>query len=166
VLYDARDAWKEPQLLATNKIPVVYSHVFTLPPSDSEGYDVQYRAPALLQKAGVSVSFGVGLDSMDAALTKNLPYSAAQAVAFGLPREEALKGITLYPAQIAGVDTKLGSIATGKDATFFSSDGDILDIRSHVTHVWIGGKEVSLDNKHLRLYERYRQRPRTTAAQR
>ena len=166
VLYDGRDAWKEAALLATNKVPVVYSHVFTLPPSDSEGYDIQFRAPVLLHEAGVAVTFGVGLGSMDAALTKNLPYSAAQAVAFGLSREEAIKGITLYPAQIAGVADRLGSITVGKDATFFSSDGDILDIRSHVMHVWIGGKEVSLDNKHIRLYERYRQRPRTTASRR
>ncbi len=78
-------------------------------------------------------------------LTKNLAYDAAQAVAFGLPEAEALKGLTLYPAQIAGVADRLGSIEAGKEATLFAVDGDILDIRSHVKHLWIAGKEVSLE---------------------
>lgn len=92
---------------------------------------------------------------------KNLPYTAAQAVAFGLPAEEAVKAITLYPAQIAGVAERLGSIEAGKDATVFAADGDILDIRSNVKRMWIAGKEVSLENRHTRLYEKYRHRPRT-----
>jgi len=100
---------------------------------------------------------------MDAALTKNLPYAAAQAVAFGMPEGEALKGITLYPAQLAGVADKLGSIEAGKEATLFAADGDILDIRAHVKHMWVAGKEVSLENRHLRFYEKYKSRPRDAA---
>ena len=92
---------------------------------------------------------------------KNMPYAAAQAVAFGLPADEALKGITLYPAQIAGVAARLGSIETGKDATLFVTDGDILDVRSNVKRMWIGGKEVSLETRHTRLYEKYMNRPKT-----
>ena len=159
VLADARDAWMEAELLAEKKVPVIYSHVFTLPPQDSEGYDVQYRAPAVMQKAGVQVVFGNGLSTMDAALTKNLPYLAAQAVAFGFPASEALKGITLYPAQIAKVADRLGSIEPGKDATLFTADGDILDIRSHVTRMWVAGKDVTLESRHTRLYKKYRERP-------
>jgi imidazolonepropionase-like amidohydrolase len=102
----------------------------------------------------------MGLSSYRASLVKNLPYEAAQAVAFGLPADEGLKSITLYPAQIAGVADRLGSIEAGKDATVFVSDGDILDIRSNVKRMWIAGKEVSLDNRHKRLYEKYRNRPK------
>jgi imidazolonepropionase-like amidohydrolase len=97
---------------------------------------------------------------MDAALTKNLPYSAAQAVAFGLPEAEALKGLTIYPAQLAGVADRLGSIERGKEATLFASDGSILDARARVTRLWVAGKEVSLENRHTRLYEKYKARPR------
>jgi imidazolonepropionase-like amidohydrolase len=165
VIADGRDAWKEADLLAEKKVPVIYSHVFTLPPQDSEGYDVQFRAPAVLQKAGVQVLFGNGLSTMDAALTKNLPYLAAQAVAFGFPRDEAVKGITLYPAQLSGVANRLGSIETGKDATLFAADGDVLDIRSHVTRMWVAGKAVSLESKHTRLYKKYRERPAANAAE-
>jgi imidazolonepropionase-like amidohydrolase len=94
-------------------------------------------------------------------LVKNLPYTAAQAVAFGLPADEALKALTLYPAQLAGVADRLGSIEAGKDATFFVTDGDVLDIRSNVKRMWIGGKEISLESRHTRLYEKYRNRPKS-----
>jgi imidazolonepropionase-like amidohydrolase len=92
---------------------------------------------------------------------KNLPYEAAQAAAFGLPADEALKTITLYPAQIAGVADRLGSIEAGKDATIVVTDGDLLDIRSNVKRMWIAGKEVSLESRHTRLYEKYKGRPKT-----
>jgi imidazolonepropionase-like amidohydrolase len=81
-------------------------------------------------------------------------------VAFGLPAEQALRGLTLYPAEILGVADRLGSIEPGKEATLFVSDGDILDIRSQVNRMWMAGREVSLDSRHTRLYERYRSRPR------
>jgi imidazolonepropionase-like amidohydrolase len=159
ILAGGRDAAKTTDLLSSNSIPVVYSHTFTLPSRDTDSYDVQFKTPKLLYDARVRVIFGNGLDSMDAALTKNLPYSASQAVAFGLPEAEALKGLTLYPAQVAGVADRLGSIEPGKDATLFAADGDILDIRSHVTHLWVAGKEVSLESRHTRLYEKYKNRP-------
>ena len=114
----------------------------------------------MLHKAGVKVVFSEGLGGEGAATVRNLPYSAAQAVAFGLPEEEALKGITLYPAQVLGVADRLGSIEVGKEATIFAAAGDILDIRSNVKRMWIAGKEVSLETRHTRLYEKYKNRPR------
>ena len=158
VLAGARDAWQVADLLATNGIPVIYGQMFALPVRDVDGYDAHYRAPAILQKAGVKVAFAVSLSPHS--LVKNLPYDAAQAVAFGLPVEEALKGITLYPAQIAGVADRLGSIEAGKDATLVVTDGDILDIRANVRRIWIAGQEVSLESRHTRLYEKYKSRPK------
>ena len=154
----ARDAWKAAELLATNEIPVIYDNVFTQPTRDSDAYDVQFAAPEVLRKAGVKVVFATGTAS--GSLVKNLPYHAAQAVAFGFPAGEALKGITLYPAQLAGVADRLGSIEAGKEATLFAADGDILDIRANVKRMWIAGKEVSLESRHTRLYEKYKSRPR------
>src|SRR6185436_14270385 len=98
--------------------------------------------------------------SRDGSLAKNLPYEAAQAAAYGLPADEALKAITLYPAQIAGVADRLGSIEPGKEGTLFAADGDILDIRANVKRMWIAGKEVSLESRHTRLYEKYKNRPK------
>ncbi|MEK7781380.1 MAG: amidohydrolase family protein, partial [Verrucomicrobiota bacterium] len=143
-------------LLATNNVPVIFNHVFTQPQRETDGYTVNFSAPAVLTKAGVKVTISGGGGS----LVKNMPYTAAQAVAFGLAADEALKAITLYPAQMAGVAERLGSIEVGKDATLFVADGDILDVRSNVKRMWIGGKEVSLENRHTRLFEKYKNRPK------
>ncbi len=160
ILADGRDAWMLAELLATSHIPVVYAHTYTQPTRDTEPYDVHFTAPEVLHRAGVEVTFTIGLSPMAAANARNLPYAAAQAVAFGLPEAEALKGMTLYPARLAGVAHRLGSIEPGKDATLFAANGNIFDIRSNVTHLWLDGKEVSLGNRHTRLYEKYRNRPK------
>lgn len=160
-LVGGRDAWMAADLLASNKIAVVYTHTFTQPTRETESYDVHFGAPEKLRRAGVTVAFSVGTGSFDAAQARNLPYAAAQAVAFGLPEAEALKGLTIYPAQLAGMADQLGSISPGKVATLFSADGNILDIRSKVKHLWIAGRDVSLANRHTRLYEKYQHRPRS-----
>ncbi|HZV35980.1 MAG TPA: amidohydrolase family protein [Verrucomicrobiae bacterium] len=160
IIVGGRDARLCAGLLATNKIPVVYESTFEQPNRDFDSYDINFKAPEVLREAGVQVSFSMGPSSFNAPLAKNLPYLASQCVAFGLPESEALKGLTLYPAQILGVDKRLGSIEPGKEATLFACDGDILDIRANVQHVWIAGKEVSLETRHTRLYEKYKNRPR------
>ena len=160
ILAGGRDAWMAADLLAAKRIPVIYGHTFTQPVRDTASYDVQFRAPDILHRAGVQVTFSLGSDSFNAPLIRNLPYSAAQAVAFGLPEAEALKGLTLYPAQLASMADRLGSIEPGKEATFFAADGDILDIRANVKRMWIAGKEISLESRHTRLYEKYKNRPR------
>jgi len=159
ILAGARDAGEVAALLAENKVPVIFDSVFAQPAHDYLPYDVYFKAPADLAKAGVKVIFSVGLGGYTPAMARNVPYATAQAVAFGLPSEEALKGLTLYPAQILGVENRLGSIETGKEATFFLANGDILDIRSNVVRLWIAGREVSLESRHTRLYDKYRQRP-------
>jgi len=161
ILADGLDAWRVAELLASNNVPVIFSRVFTQPSRETDGYAVNFSAPSILNKAGVKITFSGGGDpGGNGSLVKNLPYMAAQAVAFGLPADEGLKAVTLYPAQIAGVADRLGSIEIGKDATLFVTDGDVLDIRTNVKRMWIGGKEVSLDSRHTRLYEKYRNRPR------
>lgn len=156
ILADGLHAWRVTDLLVSNNVPVIFSHTYSLPQRADDDYDAQFRAAGILNKAGVKLAFSGG----GGALVKNLPYTAAQAVAFGLPADEAVKAITLYPAQLAGVSERLGSIEIGKDATFFVTDGDVLDIRTNVKRMWIGGKEVSLENRHTRLYEKYRGRPK------
>ncbi len=70
-----------------------------------------------------------------------------------------MKGLTLYPAQVLGVDKHLGSLDADKEATFFATDGNLLDLRSNVKRMWIAGREVPLDSRHTRLYEKYKARP-------
>lgn len=155
ILAGGLDAWRVADLLATNHVPVIFSHVYTQPQRETDGYAANFSAAGVLSRAGVKVVFS----GSGGSLVKNLPYTAAQAVAFGLPADEAVKALTLYPAQLAGVADRMGSIEVGKDATFFVTDGDVLDIRSTVKQMWIGGKAVSLESRHTRLYEKYRNRP-------
>ncbi len=160
LLAGGRDAAMVAGLLASNNVPVIFEDIFAMPTRDTESYDVHFRAPEVLRQAGVKVVFSVGLDPFGAPMARNLPYLASQAVAFGLPEQEALKGLTLYPAQLMGVADRLGSIEAGKEATFFISDGNVFDLRANVKRMWIAGKEVSLETRHTRLYERYRNRPK------
>jgi imidazolonepropionase-like amidohydrolase len=159
ILAGGHDAALAASLLATNKIPVIYESVFAEARPDHASYDANFKAPELLREAGVTVVFSGGSRAFMAPMSKNLPYEAAQAVAFGFPESEALKALTLYPAQLLGVADRLGSVEPGKEATLFAADGDIFDIRANVKQMWIAGRPVSLESRHTRLYEKYKNRP-------
>ncbi len=158
-----RDAWRVADELAAKKVPVIFESTFDQPARDSDAYDTQFKGAATLHKAGVKVLFSEGSGASAASFARNVPYAAAQAVAFGLPEAEALKGLTLYPAQVLGLEKRLGSLDAEKEATFFASDGNILDLRSNVKRMWIAGREVPLDSRHTRLYEKYKGRPTPAA---
>jgi imidazolonepropionase-like amidohydrolase len=93
-------------------------------------------------------------------MVRNLPYHAGTAAAYGLPADEALKAITLYPAQIFGVADRLGSLEAGKDATLFVSTGDPLETPSRVTMAFVGGRRIDLNNRQQRLWEKYTEKYR------
>ncbi|MBI1842986.1 MAG: amidohydrolase family protein [Verrucomicrobia bacterium] len=159
IISGGRDASLAASLLASNQVSVIFEHVFTRSLRDTEPYDHLYHAPAALQQAGVTIALSAGTGEMSETEIRNLPYHAAQAVAYGMRREDALKTITLNPAKMFGVADRLGSIEKGKEATLIATDGDLLDIRSHVTRMWIAGQPSSLETRHTRLYEKYRRRP-------
>jgi imidazolonepropionase-like amidohydrolase len=159
VIVGGRDAWRLADRLAAARVPVIYEETLSMPRRTWEPYDAAYTVPQKLQAAGVPFCISTGAG--DASNLRNLPYEAAMAAAFGLPKEEALKAVTLYPAQILGVADRLGSIEPGKDATLIVTDGDPLEIESHVKMAWISGDPVDLSSRHTRLYDKYRNRPRT-----
>lgn len=154
ILTGAPDAWKEAELLKKKNIPVILGATLNLPQREDDPYDRAYTTPAGLHKAGVKFA----ISSERASFARNLPYQAAMAVAFGLPSEEALKSVTLHPAQILGVN-ELGSIEVGKIANLIVTDGDPLETRTQVKHLIINGRIASTDNKHKQLYEKYLARP-------
>ena len=159
IIAGGRDAWREAAYLAEHHIPVAYEHVFTQPVRDTDAYDVHYSAAAVLNKAGVLVAFSEGTGQFGASQIRNIPYSAAQARAFGLPYDEAVRGLTLNAARMLGVSDRLGSIEAGKEASLFVADRDVLDLKATVTRMWIRGREIDLSSRHTRLYEKYRKRP-------
>lgn len=140
--------------LKEKNVPVVLGGVLELPNSEDAPYDQPFARAAELHKAGVRFAFSTG----DAANVRLLPYHAGMAAAFGLPKEEALKGVTIYPAQIFGVDKLIGSIEAGKLANLVITDGDILEFRTKVKQMFINGRPVDLSNKHTRLYEKFKDR--------
>jgi imidazolonepropionase-like amidohydrolase len=157
VIAGGQDAWKVADLLAKKKIPVLYAAVHELPRTNEDPYDVPFTSPEILRRAGVPVAIASG----GSADVRNLPYRAAMAAAYGLEREDALKSITLWPAQILGISDKVGSIETGKLANLIVARGDPLDIRTEIRHVFVEGREVPPDNRNLQMYEEFA--PRTPA---
>jgi imidazolonepropionase-like amidohydrolase len=141
------------EFLADNNIPVVVQRVHSLPDRADMDVDLPYRLPVELTKAGVKVALShTGM----LALARNLPFYAGTAAAYGLSKEEALKLITINPAEILGVGDKTGSLVEGKEATLFVSQGDALDFRTNkLSLAYIQGKEIILDNKQEALFERY-----------
>jgi imidazolonepropionase-like amidohydrolase len=132
------------------KVPVIVGPIYE-EPKPEERYDAVYRLPAQLYKRGVKIAFA----SVDAHNVRNLPYQAGYAVAFGLPYDEALKAITLNPAEIWGVADQLGSLDVGKTANLVVANGDPLDVTTDVKQVFIAGEEIPMTSRQTRLRDQY-----------
>jgi imidazolonepropionase-like amidohydrolase len=154
ILSGGTDAWKLAGELKKRDIPVILGPTMTLPNDANDPFDAPYACGAKLHEAGVRFCIRSG----GMANTRNLPYEAAMAVSYGLPPEEGLKAVTLYPAQILGIADQLGSIETGKRANLVLTNGDILQASTQVLALFIDGKPLEPTSKHTRLYERYRER--------
>ncbi|UCH11354.1 MAG: amidohydrolase family protein [Fidelibacterota bacterium] len=161
VLVGGTDAWLVPDILKEHGIPVMAGTPNAVPTRRWEAYDARYALPLKLYEAGISFCLTPkGGNSEDADVLRNLPFEAGAAVAFGLPREEAVKAITLNVARILGIDHRVGSLDPGKDATLLVVEGDPLEITSRLERLYIQGRQVDLSNKHTALYEKYRERYR------
>jgi imidazolonepropionase-like amidohydrolase len=136
--------------VAATGLPVIVGPIYEQP-KESERYDAVFSMPEKLAKHGVKIAFA----SYDAHQARNLPYAAGYAVGFGLPAEEALKALTINPAQIWGVDKDLGSLEVGKLGNVVVANGDPLDVRTDVKHVFIQGQEIPLVSKQTQLRDQY-----------
>lgn len=154
IFYGVSQGWMVAKEIAQAGIPVIFGSLYDLPPSWEDGYDALYRNPGVLRQAGVKIAFS----SSSASLAKELPYHAAKAAAFGLDKREALKAVTIYPAEILGVDNLIGSLEKGKLANIVLAEGDILEQRTVIRHVFINGEEISLSSIYEQLLEKYKKR--------
>jgi imidazolonepropionase-like amidohydrolase len=155
ILAGGGDSYLVADLLTARDIPVILGPSQSLPGGPDRAYDEPYSTPGLLHAAGVRFAIAT-FNSSD---VRTLPYEAAMAVPFGLPREAALRAITVSPAEILGIGDRFGTIEVGKAANLLVTDGDPLEIQTRVEHLIIDGREVSTMNRHRELYERYRARP-------
>ena len=155
VIVGGTDSWMVTDLLRENNISVMVNRVHNLPNREDDDIDLPYKLPALLQKAGVLFCLENSGD-MEQIQTRNLPFLAGTAAAYGLTKEEALSSITLNTAKILGIDSRVGSLEEGKDATLFISTGDALDIKTNnVEWAFIRGKWLDLSNEQKALNEKY-----------
>lgn len=155
ILAGGVEAHKVADKLKARNIPVIVGPVLRMPNNEDDPYDSAFANAGLLSKAGVKIAF----QTLQSAESRDLPYHAGMASAFGLPREEALKAVTIYAAEIFGVADRIGSIEQGKIANLIVTDGDPLEIRTQVKHLFINGHAVPLTSRHTELYEKYKARP-------
>ncbi len=155
ILVGGYDAPRAAKLLKEKHIPVIVTDTYRTPHRHWESYDMPYTIPKQLLDAGVQFCISATPGSGN---ERNLPYQAANASAYGLPKDEALKSVTLYPAQILGIADRAGSLEKGKDATLIVTNGDPLESMSNVEIEFIQGKRISLSSRHTHLYEKYKEK--------
>ncbi|HIL66893.1 MAG TPA: amidohydrolase, partial [Flavobacteriales bacterium] len=158
VIVGAEDALKIVDLLKEKNISLILNRVHRLPDSQDSPIDEPFTQAKKLKEAGILFCLSYEGD-MEAMGARNLPFSAGTTVAYGLDYEDAISAITLNTAKILGIDTQVGSIEHGKEATFFISTGDALDMRTNnVENAFIKGKPIDLNNHQKELFEKYRNR--------
>lgn len=148
------EGWRVADTLARVGFPVITGPVLSTPTRDYDRYDKAYANAGLMKKAGVKVA----IRTTEAENVRNLPYHAGFAAAYGLGKEEALKAVTIVPAEIFGVADKLGSIEAGKNATLFVSDGDPFETKTQIRYVFIDGWQIPMVTRQTALYDEFLQR--------
>ena len=155
LILGASDAWMITDFLKENDVRVILGPRQVLPNRNDDPIDIIYQTPRILQEKGVRFALATG----GSANARTLPFEVGNAVAHGLSAHDALRSITLTPAEFFGIDDRLGSIEEGKIANLLVTDGDIFEYQSKIHHVFIQGKDIPLDSKHSKLYEKYIARP-------
>lgn len=148
------EGWRVADKIAEAGIPCLVGPVLSVPTRQSDRYDKAYANAGLLAKAGVQIAIRTG----EAENVRNLPFNAGFAAAYGLGREEALRAVTINPAEIFGVSDRIGSLEVGKHANLFVADGDPFETKTSIAHVFIDGYMIPMTNRHVRLYEEFLER--------
>jgi len=155
ILVGAQDASRCLTQIKSAGVPIIIGRVHGLPRHEEDGYDATYTLPALLASNGIPFAFSEGGHWQQ----RNLPFNAGSSIAFGCSELDAEKGLTLWPAQILGIDANYGSLEVGKSATLFVSAGNALDARTNILNAaYIDGRAVDLSNRHTKLTTKYRAR--------
>jgi len=154
VLTGVKEGYRVAEEIAAAGFPVIVGPVLSLPSRNSDKYDSAYANAGMLRKAGVKVALRTNTYEN----VRNLPYNAGFAATYGMGTEEALRAITLSPAEIFGVADQLGSLDVGKQANVFVADGDPFETKTDIHHLFIGGYNVPLESRQTLLYEEFLQR--------
>jgi imidazolonepropionase-like amidohydrolase len=156
ILAGGGEAYKVKDLLRSKDVPVILRPMLSLPEEEDDPYDRELSQPAELAAAGVKFAIA----SFDNSFARRLGQNAANAVAHGLPYDQALRAVTINPAQIFGLGSQIGTLEQGKIANVIVTNGDPLELTTDVKYLFIKGQLTSTENKHHRLYEKYVNRPK------
>jgi imidazolonepropionase-like amidohydrolase len=154
VLTGVAEGWRVADSIALSGVPVITGPVLSMPSRDTDPYDQAYKNPGLMQKAGVKVA----LRTNEAENVRNLPFNAGFAAAYGMGTDEALKAVTIIPAEIFGVADQIGSIEAGKKANLFISTGDPFEPSTAIKHLFIDGWNIPMESRQTLLYDEFLQR--------
>jgi imidazolonepropionase-like amidohydrolase len=158
VIVGGYEASKILPFLKKNQLPIILQRVHGLPDNDDDHVYLNYQLPAILDTAGILFTVDYSGD-MEAMGSRNLAFTAGTCVAHGMNYENAVKMITYNAAKISGIENRVGSIEVGKDATFFLSKGDALDMMTQqLTHAFIEGRNIDLSSHQTELYEMYNEK--------
>ena len=131
------------------------SRLHNLPHNEDDAIDLTYKLPYLLHEGGVKFCLQNEGD-MEAMNSRNLPFLAGTAKAYGLTEEQAIQSVSLSSSEIIGISEKYGSIEIGKNATLFISEGNALDMRTNkISLVLINGEFVEINNRQKALFKKY-----------
>ncbi len=155
IIIGGQEAWKAADDLKKNNIAVIYTNIHQLPVQDDDPYDYLDSAPSKMAQAGLKFCISTGDGGAN---VRELPYQAGRAGAYGLSKDDALKSVTLYPAQILGISDQIGSIETGKTANIVVTDGDLLEARTNIKYLFINGRMLPLTSRHTELYDAFKNR--------
>jgi imidazolonepropionase-like amidohydrolase len=155
IIVGGREALTVADLLKEKNVPVIFTRLRQMPAREDDPYDIHFSMPAKLAAAGVQFAISTGNNGSQ---VRDLPSMAGMAAAFGLSRDDALRSVTLWPAQIFGLADQFGTLDVGKVANVVVTDGDLLEARTLVKHLFIDGRPVPLDTRHTVLYETHKDR--------
>ena len=150
-----RDAHYIADFLVEKDVPVIITSVLDAPDRDWEAYDDVYRLPAKLEDVGVTYAIAGG---SSAPYTFRLANEAGASAAFGLTLEQAFHAVSLAPAEILGLDDRIGSLEIGKHATLLITTGNPVEYSSQIEQAYIQGRKIDMVDAHRELYEKYRQK--------
>lgn len=150
ILEGAEEGWRVAEQIAEAEVPVLTTTLYT-PSRDYDNFQRPYQNPGLMAKAGVKVA----IVSADTENSRNAPFEAGYAASYGMSKEDAIKALTLHPAQIFGVEDRLGSLESGKQANLFISDGDPFQPMTQIEQVFIKGYKIPMQSRHSQLYEEF-----------
>ncbi len=154
VLTGVAEGWRLTDEILESGFPVVTGPVLQTPSRAYDKYDRPYANAGAMHNAGIKVA----IRTNETENVRNLPFNAGYAAAYGMGREQALRAVTIVPAEILGIDDELGSIEVGKKANLFISNGDPFEPRTQIEQVFIRGWKIPMESRHTQLYDQFLER--------